>query len=83
MLLDSAGTPVAAGQEVLPVSEAPALVQLDAALKQRYPQVEIQRVCAAPIKDRQSRVVTDRAGNRVTLYTAWLTEDSPRAAAAR
>jgi hypothetical protein len=82
VLLDSAGTPVGAGQEVLrtPFSEEPAWAQLDAALKQRY-QADIQEGVWAPIKNRQSRVVTDRAGERVILYTAWLTEDSPRPAA--
>src|SRR5688572_13341477 len=86
VLLDSAGTTVAAGEEVLraPFSEEPPpWAQLDAALKQRYPQAKIQEGVWAPIKNRQSRIVTDRAGERVVLYTAWLTENSPRPAAAR
>jgi hypothetical protein len=85
VLLDSAGTLVAAGREVLrPSSEAgPSLFQVDAALKQRYPQVEVQLVRTSPIKDRQSRVVTDRAGKNVALLSLWLSEDSPRPTAAR
>ncbi len=86
VLLDSAGTPVAAGNEVLrtPFSEEPPpWAQLDAALKRRYPQAEIQEGVWAPIKNRQSRVVTDRGGEPVVLYTAWLTQNSPRPAAAR
>ena len=80
VLLDNAGKPLAAGREALrtPFSEAgPPFFQIDAALRQRYSHVEIEKAQTSPIKDRQSRVVTDRAGRNLALYTGWLSADSP------
>jgi beta-lactamase regulating signal transducer with metallopeptidase domain len=78
VLFDSGGAIVAAGREVLtiPLNQAAPVVQIVAALQQRYPLAKIERVAGSPIKDRESRAVLDRAGKSVTLYSGWLTADS-------
>jgi hypothetical protein len=84
VLLDSAGTPLAAGREMLRTLKelGPPATQMQEALEQRYPQAEIQGASLTLIRDRQSRTVTDRGGRNVMLYSAWLSADSPLPAAA-